>query len=300
MQNEHKFIIVGAGPIGLFLASELEKKNEDYLILEASDHIGGQLINLYPEKDIVDIPGIKIIKAKDYIALLSKQVDLNKFLFKQEVVDIKDEGKVFIKTKTDEFVADKLILSIGLGFSKYRPMGIEGEDACKNIIYSIKEYDYLKNKRVAILGGGDSALDWAKTLAKYSDDIYLIHRRDEFRGNPDTIKDSHNLHVLKPYVPHSLKIDGDIAKELRIKLVSETEEKYVDIPVDYIFVNYGNIPSNNKFNLEYEGNFLKVDNSFKASKNIYVVGDASSYENKKRRIAPGNNEVREILKEIIG
>lgn len=300
MQNKHKFIIVGAGPIGLFLASELEKAHQDYLLLEASDHIGGQLINLYPEKEIVDIPGIECIKAKDYIKLLTEQVNLKNISFMEEVTEVIDEDDVIIKTKTNEYKCEKAFLTIGLGFSKYRPMGIEKEDDCKNIIYSIKEYDYLNDKRVAILGGGDSALDWAKTLSKYSDDIYLIHRRNEFRGNEDTIKDSHNLHVLKPYVPHSLIVDKDKAKVLTIKLVSETEEKYVDIPVDYIFVNYGNIPSTNKFPFEYEGNFIKVNESYKASKNVYVLGDACSYENKKRRIAPGNNEVKEILKDIIG
>ncbi len=299
MQNEHKIIIVGAGPIGLFLASELEKKNIDYLLLEASDHIGGQLINLYPEKDIVDIPSIDCIKAKDYIELLKTKINLSKIKFEEEVINIIDNNnEVLIKTKKTEYIANKLVLALGLGFSKYRPMGIEHEEECENIIYSIKQYDYLKNKRVAILGGGDSALDWAKTLSKYSDNIYLIHRRDEFRGNPETIKDSHNLNVLKPYVPFSLKAEGKIAKILTIKAVSD-EEKYIDIPVDYIFVNYGNIPSNNRFNLEYEGNFIKVDDSFRASKNIFVVGDASNYENKKRRIAPGNEEVRKIISYLI-
>ena len=298
MQNKYKVIIIGAGPIGLFLASELEKRNEKYLLLEASDHVGGQLINLYPEKEIVDIPGIECIKAKDYIALLSKGVNFENIHFEEEVIDIKDEGKVIIKTKKDEYECEKCVVTIGLGFSKYRPMGIEGEDDCTNIIYSIKEYDYLKNKKVAILGGGDSALDWAKTLSRFSDDIYLIHRRDEFRGNPETIKDCLNLHVLKPYVPHALKIENKLAKILTIKLVSE-EEKYVDIPVDYIFVNYGNIPSSNKFTFEYEGNFIKVDSTFNASKNVFVIGDAASYENKKRRIAPGNEEARAVLSKLI-
>ena len=299
MPNEHKIIIVGAGPIGLFLASELEKAKIDYLILEASDHIGGQLINLYPEKDIVDIPGIECIKAKDYIALLSKNIDFKRIRFSEEVCEIKDDNKVYIKTKTNEYCAEQVVLTLGLGFSKYRPMGLEKEEKCSNVIYSIKEYDYLEGKRVAILGGGDSALDWAKTLSKYSDEIYLIHRRDEFRGNPETIKDSKNLHVLKPYIPEALEVEGSIAKSLRIKLVSE-EEKHIDIPVDYIFVNFGNIPSNNKFSFQYDGNFIRVDNNFKASKHIYVVGDAASYENKKRRIAPGNDEARKVLKELIG
>ena len=85
MQNEHKFIIVGAGPIGLFLASEFEKADEDYIILEASDHIGGQLMNLYPEKDIIQLNTKEILLGGGNVHCITMQIPYNKeFIRKNE------------------------------------------------------------------------------------------------------------------------------------------------------------------------------------------------------------------------
>ena len=298
MQKKHKIIIVGAGPIGLYLASLCQEKGIDYLLLESSDHVGGQLINLYPEKDIIDIPGIESIKAKDYIALLMSKIDPDKVrcsVTVQSISKYKEDVKVITSDAT--YVSEYIALATGLGFSKPRPMGVEGEENTPNIIYSIKDYNHLKNKRVAILGGGDSALDWAKTLSKISDGISLIHRRTEFRGNPETIKGCKNLAIYLPYVPYSITKENGLAKVLTIEQV-ETKQ-HIDIPVDYIFVNYGNIPASTQFELDYDANFVKVDEHLFAAEHIFAIGDLASYENKKRRIAPGNEEARKIINIII-
>ena len=298
MQKEYKIIIVGAGPIGLYLSSLIEKRGFSYLLLEANDHVGGQLINLYPEKEIVDIPGIESIKAKDYIAYLEKKLNVRNIKLNTTVNSIKQDGdKVLVSTNNGDYVSKYVVLASGLGFSKPRPMGIEGEEGTPNIIYSIGEYEYLRNKRVAILGGGDSALDWAKTLSKISDGISLIHRRTEFRGDASTIANCKNLSVYLPYVPFALKKENGLASVLTIENVND--KNHIDIPVDYIFVNYGNIPASNQFELEYDANFVKVDDHYLAKPNIFAIGDIASYENKKRRIAPGILEADKIIKEII-
>lgn len=168
-----------------------------------------------------------------------------------------------------------------------------------NIRYSLRNYEFLKDKNVAIFGGGDSALDWAKTLSKISKGIHLIHRREEFRGNPETIKDCVDLHVHKPYIPYSINSEGVFAKSVTIKKVSETEEEFVEIPVDYIFVNFGNVASQSKFPFEMIGSFLKVDGNLKVADNIFAIGDVAQYENKTRRMAPGNKEADIVFKQII-
>lgn len=299
MNRNVDVIIVGAGPIGLYLASLFEKANKSYLLLEASDHVGGQLVNLYPEKDIVDIPGINCIKAKDYIALVSSKVNFDHVLLNQNVLSIEEiNNEVITKTKDNEFHSKYVVISVGLGFSKPRPLGVNNEEEAKNILYSLKDFTFLKNKSVAIFGGGDSALDWAKAISELSDDTHLIHRRLEFRGNPETIKNSHNLKVHLPYVPKEIDFKDGMAKSVTIsKVISEGEkEEEIVIPVDYILVNYGNVPTNTPFNLDYDGNFIKVDENLRSKGNIYVIGDACSYENKKRRIAPGNNEADKLFK----
>lgn len=297
MEIFHKIIIIGAGPIGLYFASKCEEKNEDYLILEGTDEIGGQLTRLYPEKDIVDIPGIASIKAKEYIELLKGKINLEKVLLNSHVIDIKNGKEIAVYTDKSVFKCEKLVIATGLGASIPRPLGVEHETECKNIMYAAKSIEHLKNKKVAIFGGGDSALDWAKAISKLSDDVHLIHRRTEFRGNPETIKDCKNLKVHLPYVPFSIEVENGVATSVKIKKV-DAENEFINIPVDYIFVNYGNVASQSTFPLKMENAFISVDENCVSEGNIFAIGDVAQHENKTRRIAPGINEADKVLKLI--
>ena len=296
MENFHKVIIIGAGPIGLYFASKCEEKGVDYLVLEGSDEIGGPLTRLYPEKDIVDIPGIECIKAKDYIALLQSKLGADRIVKNAQVTDIKNSDKIELFAGKTAYFCDFLIIASGLGASVPRPLGVDHESECDNIIYSVKTFDHLKDKKVAIFGGGDSALDWAKAISAISDNVHLIHRRLEFRGNPETIKDCKNLHVHLPYVPFSIEYKDGKATSVTIKKVDE--EKLEKIEVDYIFVNYGNIASFSSFPFKMEASFLPVDDAQKVEGRVFAIGDVCQYENKTRRIAPGIKEADKVFKSI--
>ena len=287
-----KVIIIGAGPIGLYVAS----KCDDFLLLEATSSIGGQLTNLYPEKLIVDIPNHEPIKAKDYIKELESTVNLTKIKFNEKVINVIEGDEIKVITNDNEYICDYLIIATGLGFSTPRKLGIPNDD-CENILYSLKDFSFLKNKKVAIFGGGDSALDWSKEISAISDNVSLVHRREEFRGNPETIANCHNLKKYLPYVPFEIKKENNIAKAITIKNVKT--EQLENINVDYILVNYGNIAEQNKFSFKLNGSFIKVDENYSCSKNIFVIGDQADYENKKRRIANGIDEANHVLN-IIG
>jgi len=293
MQNHHDIIIIGAGPIGLYFASKCENMKLDYLILEGSDFIGGQLIRLYPEKQIVDIPNIDTIKASDFIELLKTKINLNNVVLNAHVSSILNNNQIEILTGKTKYLCNKLIVATGLGTTVPRPLGVEHESECENIIYSVKSFDYLKNKRVAIFGGGDSALDWAKEISAISDNVHLIHRRLEFRGNPETIKGCTNLKIHLPYVPESIAYKDGKATSITIKKV-DTEEK-LTIDVDYIFVNYGNVASLTSFPFKMENAFLLVDGNNEVEQNIFAIGDVCQYENKTRRIAPGLKEADKVF-----
>lgn len=298
MANRHHFIIVGGGPIGLSFARRLEEKKFDYLLIEATDTLGGQLVRLYPEKDIVDVNEFECIKAKDLIAQLIKHVDLEKVRLNEKVIDIVEGKSVKVKTNKDEYECDYLVIATGLGTSVPRPLGVEHEKEVTNILYNLEDFSFLKDKRIAIFGGGDSALDWAKQLSKLSDNVHLIHRRTEFRGDANTIKDSHNLQVHLPFIPDHIEARKNKAVSVTIKEVVEEgiSPKILAIPVDYILVNFGNIAEQNTFNFDKDGAFLKTDLSHKISKHIFAIGDVASYENKKRRIQPGLDEIDDVLK----
>ena len=293
MENLHKVIIIGAGPIGLFFACKCEEANIDYLVLEGSDSIGGQLTRLYPEKEIVDIPGIESIKSADYIELLKSKIDLKKVILDERVSSIKNGAKIEISTGKTVYFTENLIIATGLGASVPRPLGVEHESECDNIIYSVKTFDHFKDKKIAIFGGGDSALDWAKAISSISNNVHLIHRRLEFRGNPETIKDCHTLILHLPFVPSSIEVKDGKAVSVTIKKVDE--EKFETIPVDYIFVNYGNIASLSSFPFKMENAFLCVDKDNRVEGNVFAIGDVCQYENKTRRIAPGINEANKVF-----
>lgn len=287
-----KIGIIGAGPIGLYIASKLEEINKEYFLIEANETLGGQITNLYPNKTIVDIPGIDAIIAHKYIEQLISKIDLNKVIFSTEIIDIKEDNKVLVYSKDTQYEFDKLIICTGLGFYKPRPLGLEGEEGVQNILYSIKDFSFLKNKKVAIFGGGDSALDWAKEISAISDNVTLIHRRDEFRGNKDTIKDCYNLKVMLSYVPHELKFENNKATSILIKSVKNAQIESLD--VDYILVNFGSLPANNHFGFESNARGILSEN-LKLTNNIFVCGDALGNEGKIKRIAPGLEEANLII-----
>jgi len=287
-------IIIGGGPIGLYLAS----KCENYLLFEATDCLGGQLVKLYPEKIIDDLDGFEQIKAKDYIKLLIEKVNPSSIHLNEKVLSIKRGKLIKVATSEGEYFADDVVITTGLGFPSPRPLGLEGEQDCSNILYSLQDFSFLKDKKVAIFGGGDSALDWAKHLSQISDHVSLIHRRTEFRGNPKTIEGINNLKLFLPYIPYSLNKTDDKCTQITIKKASETENELITLNVDYILVNYGNIAEQTKFGFGGDEAFINVKDDYSVAPHIYAAGDVINYENKKRRIAPGNNEIDKILKEL--
>ena len=288
-----KLAIIGAGPIGLYIANHFT----DFIIFEASSSLGGQLTRLYPKKEIVDIEGIDSITASEYIALLSKNINKNAIHLNEEVLSIENQNGIKIITNKGRYEAENVAITTGLGFTKPRPLELDGANECENIIYHIDDFSHLKNKRIAIFGGGDSALDWAKQLSEISDNVSLIHRRDEFRGNKDTIKNCKNLKVYLSYVPFSIEKESNKCKSITIKKVDKDE--YIKIDVDYVLINFGNIAKTPDFNFPKDGPFFTTNDNFKIAENIYAAGDAINYVNKIRRINPGIKEADKIIKTIL-
>lgn len=255
-----KIAIVGAGPIGLYFAGLCEQFSIDYTIFEADSFIGGQLTHLYPKKIIYNIPNIKEIKSADYIAFLASKVNQSKIILETKINSVEE-----LKTSYNY-----IIIATGIGDYQPRKLGFKNEEKY-NVLYSLKDYDFLKNKKVIIFGGGDSALDWANQLSKISE-VTLVHRRDEFRGNVNTIKDC-KLKIYLSYIPESLT-------ENKIKIKSVKSESSIELDYDYILVNFGQV-------------ITKIQ--FEKLNNIYYIGDSTGT----RTIADGIKQANEIFMEVI-
>lgn len=290
-------IIVGGGPIGMNAAIEFGKRNLEVALIDNTDKLGGQITALYPEKEIVDIPNIDSIKAKDYISKLEKEIhshpNIQVFL-NEKLLSLSSNDNVILKCTSHEFVSSKVIIATGLGAFIPRTMGLQNENICKNILYSLNDPSFLKQKKVLVLGGGDSAIDWTKEISKLSDNVILIHRRKEFRGNIQTLNGIDNIKIMTPYIPYEIVSDGTFLKALVVKNVEDNS--LIELPCDYVFVNYGFVSSNEFFNLEnIQGGIIVDENMETSLKNVYAIGDIARYENKVRRIAPGLNEIKKLL-----
>ncbi len=187
-------VIIGAGPIGLFAVFELGLLDMKCHLVDILDKIGGQCAELYPEKPIYDIPGIPHTSAQGLVDALLQQIKpFNPQFHLTEMVELVEKiGDPLFRVKTDqgtEFECKILVIAAGGGsFQPKRPPipGIEPYEG-KSVFYAVRKMETLRDKRVLIVGGGDSALDWTLNLAPIASHLTLLHRRSEFRASPDSV-----------------------------------------------------------------------------------------------------------------
>jgi len=180
-------LVIGAGPVGLFVVQQLGLIGLKAEVVDNLDKIGGQCIELYPDKPIYDIPALSECTGESLTKSLLEQIKPFKtnFHLGQRVEEIsKEKNNWKITTsKKNIFSAPNIIIAAGVGSFEPRKFQINEAEKFENngIFYSIKDKTLFKNKKICIFGGGDSALDWAIELSKIAD-VTLVHRRNEFRG----------------------------------------------------------------------------------------------------------------------
>ncbi len=187
-------VIIGAGPIGLFAVFELGLLDMKAHLIDILDKIGGQCAELYPEKPIYDIPGIPVTSAQGLVDALMEQIKpFNPQFHLIEMVDkVEKIGDPLFRVTTDqgkEFECKVVVIAAGGGsFQPKRPPipGVEPYEG-KSLFYSVRKMEAFRDKRVLIVGGGDSALDWTLNLAPIAKRLTLLHRRSEFRAAPDSV-----------------------------------------------------------------------------------------------------------------
>lgn len=292
--------VIGAGPAGLFTAFYGGMRSASVKIIESLPHIGGQLTALYPEKYIYDVAGFPKIRAQQLIENLEEQLSL----FEQTIVLGQTVEKVErlpdntfkLTTSTgDEHFSRVIIITAGNGAFEPRKLDIEGSEKYEktNLHYFVKNMQQFAGQHVAILGGGDSAVDWALMLEPIAKKVTLIHRRNEFRAHEHSIqrlKES-SVEIVTPYVPTD--IEGD--DRIRTLILQETRgENMKRIDVDAVICNYGFIsklgPIAN-WGLEIEKNSIVVNSKMETNiPGIYAVGDVNTYAGKVKLIATGFGE----------
>ena len=297
-------IIVGAGPVGLFAVHQLGIKGLNAVVIDNLDKIGGQCIELYPDKPIYDIPGVPECTGKELTDKLLEQIKPFKteFFLNERVDEVRQDNKDEWTVKTNkgnEFLSPNIIIAGGVGSFEPRKLPIKEAEKFegKYLFYSVKNKDDFKGKNITVFGGGDSALDWALELSKFSK-INLIHRRNEFRGAPHTLSELKKLEKEgKVLIKTPCQLDA-IEGEENIKSITLKfdDGKVEKINTDIVLSFFGLIMKLGPIaewglNMDKKTVLVNSENFQTNKKGIFAAGDICSYPGKLKLILSGFHEV---------
>lgn len=270
-----KVIIIGSGPAGITASIYLKRSGVEPYLIE-SYMPGGKLSSTYK---IDNYPGFDSINGSDLAFKMMDQLTKNQIDIHYETVTsvIKKDDKIMVESSVDSYQAEAVIIASGMTEKK---LNIKSEDKflAKGISFcAICDGGFYKNQPMAIIGGGNSALEEALYLKDLANPLYIIHRRNEFRGDQlvlDQVKESDKIKIMTPYVPVEFK--GEEVLESLVLENVETKEQ-VEINVKGVFEYVGSIPNtsfvNNKEILNEQG-FIEVDDKMMSKiPGIFAAGD---------------------------
>lgn len=304
--------IIGAGPTGLFAVFQCGMLGLKCHIIDSLDQIGGQCTALYPEKPIYDIPAEPSITASDLI----EQLEAQSAPFSptthlgQQVTEISGaEGNFLLRTnKGLSLSAKAIIIAGGAGsFGPNRPpldniTDFEGH----SVFYAVRNRAQFSGKKIIIAGGGDSAIDWANSLAEIAAHITLIHRRDKFRAAESSLtkmseyKEQGKISVITPAQLHTLHGDNGLLHKITI---SDMDGNTQDIETDILLPFFGlatDLGPVAKWGLNLDHHQIKTDQSTSSTstQGIYAIGDIATYPHKLKLILTGFAEAAQAAHHI--
>ena len=301
-------VIVGAGPVGLFQVFELGLLEVKAHVIDSLDYPGGQCVELYPDKPIYDIPAVPVCTGQELTNNLLKQIEPfgATFHFGQEVTTVQkqEDGRFLVETsKGARFLSKTIFIAAGVGAFQPRTLKVEGLDAFegRQLFYRVKNPLDFAGKNLVIVGGGDSALDWALDFVKDSphkaQSVILIHRRDGFQAAPANVA---RMRALCEAYEMQFMVGQVTGHEEQDKLLTALKVTGSDgitrvVPLDVLLVFFGLSPKLGpiaQWGLDIERKQLKVDTEkFSTSEaGIFAVGDINVYPGKKKLILSGFHE----------
>lgn len=298
--------IIGAGPVGLFQVFELGLQGISAAVIDALPQSGGQCTELYPDKPIFDIPAIPECTGQQLIDNLEKQIaPFSPQMFLDQTVDVlekRGEQDFYIKTSTGtEFHCRAVIIAAGAG--SFTPVRVrtEGIEKFENsqLFYRIRDPQKHADRDLVILGGGDSALDWALQLAPIAKSVTLVNRTERFRAAQASVDKLYELaeaggaKVMMATLKSFAENDGKLSE---LTFIQRDEEKTeVTLPVDDLLVFFGLSPKLGpveNWGLELERKLITINQATYETSvpGIYAIGDINTYEGKKKLILSGFHE----------
>lgn len=292
--------IIGGGPVGLFGAFYAGLRGMRTKIIDSLPELGGQLTALYPEKYVYDMPGFPEVFAKDLAAQMIHQAMRFKPTVcleeRAEQLQRTDDGWAITTDKGITHHTRTIVICAGAGAFSPRKLNAEGvaEFEGNGVYYGVGDKSIFEGKRLLIVGGGDSAVDWALNLHPIAHEVTLIHRRDEFRAHEHSVQELRHspVKILTPYEVRRVCGNGQL--ERAIIFHNKTQEE-IELEVDAVILNLGFVatlgPIKN-WGLELQGNQIVVDEYMQTNlPGVYAAGDVCTHPGKLKLIATGVGEV---------
>ncbi len=293
-------LIVGGGPTGLFGAFYAGLRGMSVKLVDSLAVLGGQLATLYPEKYIYDVAGFPRILAKDLVRQLVEQAMhyQPQVCLEEQVQDLQyDEStRIYtVRTSRGQHAARCILIAAGVGAFQARKLDLPGADRFegRGLSYFVTDPQIYRDQRVLIVGGGDSAVDWANTLAPLTRTQTLIHRRDRFRAHEQSVEQMQAT-ATRILLWHELKaIEGD-GRIKRAVIYDNRSKEEQTLEVDAVLVNIGFVNSLGpiaNWGLELERGQIKVDAMMATNRpGIFAAGDIAAHPAKLKLIATGFGE----------
>lgn len=293
--------IVGAGPVGLYATYYSGLRDMKVKLIDALPQLGGQLTALYPEKFIYDVAGFPEILAKELAENLIAQamqyepaIFLNEKIIKLE--SLEDEKIIKLTSEGGNIHFSKtVVLSLGIGAFVPRKLDIPDVKRLegRGIHYVVKDKSIFRGKNILIVGGGDSAVDWALNLEGIAKNVTLIHRRDVFKAHEDSLRKLFNSTVEVKTFYELKRIHGDEHVEGATIFDNRTgEEIYLDVQHILLFLGFlANLEFIQSWGLEIDKNAIKVNSKMETNiPGVYAAGDIVNYPGKLKLISTGFGE----------
>jgi thioredoxin reductase (NADPH) len=304
---ETDVVIVGAGPVGLFAVFELGLLDIKAQLVDILPKIGGQCAELYPEKPIYDIPGFPIVTGQGLVDNLLRQIEpfhpsfhLGEMVEGVETLGTAEAPRFRVTTDGGKtFLCKSILVAAGGGSFQPKKPPIENIDAYENtgVFYAVRKMEAFRDRRVLIVGGGDSALDWTLNLQPLAQRLTLLHRRDAFRAAPDSVNKMRALvsdKAMDLELGQVIALKGP-APHLEAAVVRRDDGSTFEVACDVLLPFFGltmKLGPIAGWGLNLHENLIPVDTEkFETSvPGIFAVGDINTYPGKLKLILSGFHE----------
>lgn len=299
-------LVIGAGPAGLFATYYAGMRGLDVVLIDGLPHLGGQVATLYPEKLIFDVAGFPAVKGRDLVAGLVGQAESARphVLLGEECTTLEDQadGSVVVTTALGTKVHTGAVLITG-GIGRFTPRQLAAVDAypgggIHRVVASADEY---AGHDVVIVGGGDSAVDWANALVKTANSVTVIHRRERFTAHERSVDELRTSGCRIITGTEVLELVGE--RSVRAVLVKDSKQDAIEaIPASVVVPALGHIASLGPvldWGLTITGRQIEVSTDMATGRSrVYAAGDITDYPGKVRLMVVGFGEAATAVNNI--